>query len=329
MGEMGIVSIQNDADMIADRRRLRRKLSFWRVFGILALVIALGTAGTVFLRKTELVGGSEIARISVEGVIVGSQRMEDLIKRVGESSSVKGVVISINSPGGTTTGSERLYRNLRELAAKKPIVAFVDGTAASGAYITAIAADHIVARETSLVGSIGVIMQYPDVSALLDKLGIKMEEVKSSPLKAEPSGYKPTSPEVREALQKVIADSYMWFKDLVASRRNLDPKELAAVSDGRVFSGRQGLPLRLIDQLGTEQDAVDWLKKQGGISSDLPVREWKPKTDDSFSFLNAVALGADLLGYKTTADNFRRAGEKAEASNLDGLLSLWQPSLEN
>ena len=136
----------------------------------------------------------QIARISVSGFIAGSEATAKLMKRVGESAAVKGVVVSINSPGGTTTGSEELFRNLRALAEKKPIVAFVDGTAASGAYITAIAADHIVARETSLVGSIGVLFQYPDVSGLLDKVGVKVESVKSSPLKAEPSGFTPTSP---------------------------------------------------------------------------------------------------------------------------------------
>ena len=128
-------------------------------------------------------------------------------------------MISISSPGGTTTGSEELFRGIRDLASKKPTVAFVDGTAASGAYITALAADRIVARETSLVGSIGVLFQYPDVSTLLGRIGVSVEEVKSSPLKAEPSGFKPTSPEARAALQAVVNDTYGWFKDLVRTCR--------------------------------------------------------------------------------------------------------------
>lgn len=323
------MSLLSDADIIADRRRLRRKLSFWRVIGILALVIAVGVAGAVITRwSSESFRQPHIARISVSGLIVGSSRMDDLLQRVGSNPSVSAVIININSPGGTTTGSERLFRNIRTLAAKKPVVAFVDGTAASGAYIAAIATDHIVARETSIVGSVGVIMQYPDVSVLLDKVGVKMEEIKSSPLKAEPSGFKPTSPEAREALQRVITDGYSWFKGLVADRRKLDPAELATVSDGRVFSGRQGLPLKLVDKLGEEKDAVSWLETEKKITKGLPVQTWKPKTDDSLSFLNTLALGADLFGFERIADNFRRAGEKASASNLDGLLALWQPSFE-
>ena len=183
-----------DAELLIDRRRLRRRLSLWRVLGVGGLIVAVGALG--YRVQTGAEGGfavrPQIARISVSGFIAGSEATAKLMKRVGDADAVKGVVVSINSPGGTTTGSEEIFRNLRALAAKKPIVAFVDGTAASGAYITAIAADHIVARETSLVGSIGVLFQYPDVSGLLDKVGVKVESVKSSPLKAEPSGFTPT-----------------------------------------------------------------------------------------------------------------------------------------
>src|SRR5918997_600572 len=204
-------SMPVDAEMIADRRRLRRKLSFWRVLTFLALIAAIVTGGLLATGRSPVgTGQQQIARISVDGFIAGSQRMADLLRRVGEAGSVSGVVISINSPGGTTTGSEELYRGIRQLAEKKPLVAFVDGTAASGGYITALAADHIVARETALVGSIGVLFQYPDFSKLLDQFGVKVEEVKSAPLKAEPSPFHPTSPEARAVLQTVIADSFDW-----------------------------------------------------------------------------------------------------------------------
>jgi hypothetical protein len=174
-----------DSEMIADRRRLRRKLSFWRVLAVLGLIAAVVAAGLTATRNAStLAGGSlgsrHIARISVDGFIAGNSRMADLMKRVGEASNVAGVVIAVDSPGGTTTGAEELYRNIRQLAGKKPVVAFVDGTAASGGYITALGADRIVARETSLVGSIGVLFQYPDVSGLLQTVGVKVEEIKSA-----------------------------------------------------------------------------------------------------------------------------------------------------
>src|SRR5215213_6997812 len=222
-----------DPEMMADRRRLRRKLSFWRVLGVLGLIAAVIAFGLTAAGRAPFGGARpQIARISVDGFIAGSQRMNDLFKRVAESGAVSGVVISINSPGGSTTGSEELFRGIRQLAAKKPLVAFVDGTAASGGYIAALAADHIVALETSLVGSIGVLFQFPNFSDALKTLGIKVEEVKSSPLKAAPNGFETTSPEARAAIESIVMDSYAWFRNLVKERRGLDDAALERVADG-------------------------------------------------------------------------------------------------
>ncbi|GJE58393.1 signal peptide peptidase SppA [Methylobacterium trifolii] len=321
-----------DAELLIDRRRLRRRLSLWRVLGIGGLIVALGAVGYRVRSGTEGLGFGavrpQIARISISGFIAGSEATAKLMKRVGESSAVQGVVVSINSPGGTTTGSEELFRNLRALAAKKPIVAFVDGTAASGAYITAIAADHIVARETALVGSIGVLFQYPDLSGLLDKVGVKVESVKSSPLKAEPSGFTPTSPEARAALAAVVGDTYAWFKGLVAERRGMDAGQVATVSDGRVFSGRQSVPLKLVDELGSERQAVAWLESARNVPKDLPVTDWKPKADNGFSLWSALGLGADLLGFEDLSARLARIGGEAQAAAQGGLLVLWRPAPE-
>jgi protease-4 len=318
-----------DAEMISDRRKLRRKLSFWRVLGVLALIAMVVTAGlSLTERRAGALESAHIARISVDGFIAGSSRTTELFKRVGESSAVSGVVISINSPGGTTTGSEELYRSIRQLADKKPLVAFVDGTAASGGYITAIAADHIVARETSLVGSIGVLFQYPDASGLLGQLGLKVEEVKSAPLKAEPSPFKPTSPEARAALQQVVNDTYDWFKRLVRDRRSMSDQELATVSTGQIFSGRQGVALKLVNAVGSERDAVAWLETTKGVRKDLPVRDWKPRGNRDFSLFSWAAFGADLLGFETVAQTFHQFAASAGIAQLDGLLAVWHPAGE-
>jgi protease-4 len=318
-----------EAEMIADRHRLRRKLSFWRVVAFAALIAAIVTLGAVATGRGPIgEGPRQIARISVDGFIAGSQRMSDLFRRVGEARRVSGVVISINSPGGTTTGSEELYRGIRQLADKKPLVAFVDGTAASGGYITALAADHIVARETSLVGSIGVLFQYPDLSQLLSSFGVKVEEIKSAPLKAEPSPFHPTSPEGRNALQTVVNDTHEWFKRLVAERRKLDAAQLDTVATGQVFNGRQGLPLKLIDQLGSERDAISWLEREKGVARDLPVRDWRPRDRSRFDLWTAAAFGADLMGFADIALRLRQGSLAMEMAKLDGLLALWQPALE-
>ena len=319
-----------DAELLIDRRRLRRKLSLWRVLGIGGLVVAVGAVGLRARSGTDGLGlgavRPQIARVSVSGFIAGSEATAKLLKRVGEASAVQGVVVSINSPGGSTTGSEELYRNLRQLAEKKPVVAFVDGTAASGAYITALAADHIVARETSLVGSIGVLFQYPEVSGLLDKVGVKVEAIKSSPLKAEPSGFAPTPPEARAALASVVGDTYAWFKGLVAERRKLSDPQLAAVSDGRVFSGRQSIPLKLVDELGGERQAVAWLENERKVAKNLPVTDWKPRSESDFGLWSALGTAADLLGLDGLAGRLRGLESETRALTEGSLLVLWRPA---
>ncbi|KZE34719.1 signal peptide peptidase SppA [Chelatococcus daeguensis] len=318
-----------DADIMADRRRLRRKLSFWRVlavFALIAVVVALGArfgAGSV-------VTGDQIAAIRIGGFISGDQRTLDLIRRVKDARSVRAVLVRVDSPGGTTSGAEAIYTALRELAAEKPTVALVDGLAASGGYITALAAERIVSRDTSLVGSIGVLIQYPNLAGLLDTLGVKVEEVKSSPLKAAPNGFEPTSPEARAALESVVRDSFAWFKGLVGQRRSLSGPALDQVSDGRVFTGRQAKELGLVDELGGQRQAVAWLEKEKKLASDLPVREWKAESERlGLSLWSLLGRAAAFAGYDDLAGALRAAALREEAGRLDGLLAVWHPSLQN
>ena len=205
--------------------------------------------------------GDYIARIKVQGLIRGNQDRVEALERLGQVARARGDR-AYQQPGGTTAGSEQLYDSLRALQAKKPMVVVVDGLAASGAYIAALASDHIIAQDTSLVGSIGVLFQYPNFTELLKTIGIQVEEIKSSPLKAAPNGFEPTSPEARAAIEAIVLDSYAWFKGLVKDRRKLDDAQLAAVDDGRVFTGRQGVGLKLVDGLGNEKTAMAWLEKE-------------------------------------------------------------------
>src|SRR3954451_23087951 len=319
-----------DAELIADRRRLRRKLSFWRIAGILSAILAVVAIGAAFSGRAPFrAAQNQIARISVGGFIRSDQqRMADLFKRVAEARHVSGVIIAVDSPGGTTTGAEELFRGIRLLAEKKPLVTFVEGTAASGGYITAVAADHIVARETSLVGSIGVLFQYPDLSKLMTSLSVQVEEIKSAPLKAEPSPFHPTSPEALKALQEIVGDTFDWFKGLVAERRSMDDAQIGTVSSGRVFSGRQSVGLKLVDELGGEREAIAWLEREKGVKKDLPVRDWKPRSRREFDLWTAASLGADLLGFQHLGERLRAAGASVRAANLDGLLAVWHPALE-
>ena len=228
----------------------------------------------------------------------------------------------INSPGGTTAGSEQLYDALVRLKAKKPLVVVVEGLAASGGYITAIAADHIIAQQTSLVGSIGVLFQFPNFTDLLKTVGVKVEEVKSSPLKAAPNGFEPTSPEARAALDALVKDSYAWFRGLVKERRGMDDALLEKVADGRVFTGHQAVDLKLIDQLGDEKTAIAWLVAQKGVKSDLPVRDYKlaPRFGDLTFLRTAASITLDALGLSAIARQVEQAGV---VQAVDRLRSRW------
>src|SRR6185437_9669401 len=224
-----------DADAIVDRRRMRRKLTFWRVTAAVIAILAVAGVAFVLAPNRLLSHGDYIARIRIEGLIRGNQERVEALDRLSRSGA-KAVIVHVDSPGGTTAGSQQLFDALRALQAKKPMVVVVDGLAASGAYIAAISADHIVAQDTSLVGSIGVLFQFPNFTQVMKTIGIQMEEIKSSPLKAAPNGFEPTSPEARAAIQSIILDSYAWFKGLVKDRRGMNDAQLASVDDGRVFT---------------------------------------------------------------------------------------------
>jgi protease-4 len=323
-----------DSDVIVDRRRIRRKLTFWRVVAALlaiAAVITIGSIATPGGRGAFGATGS-IARVNIEGLIRSDQDRVEALERLADSKAAA-VIVHINSPGGTTAGSEQLYDALVQLKAKKPLVVVVEGLAASGGYITAIAADHIIAQQTSLVGSIGVLFQFPNFTDLMKTVGVKVEEVKSSPLKAAPNGFEPTSPEARAALDSLVKDSYAWFRGLVKERRGMDDALLDKVADGRVFTGRQAVDLKLVDQLGDEKTAVAWLVAQKGIKSDLPVRDFKlaPRFGDLTFLRTAASITLDALGLSAIARQVEQTGvaQAVDRLGLDGMLALWHPAGTN
>jgi protease-4 len=319
-----------DSDVIVDRRRIRRKLTFWRVTAVLVAIAAIVTVGVIAAPATraKLTASGSIARVNIDGLIRSDRERVEALERL-EKSSVAAVIVHINSPGGTTAGSEQLYDALTRLKAKKPLVVVVEGLAASGGYITAIAADHIVVQQSSLVGSIGVLFQFPNFTELLKTVGVKVEEVKSSPLKAAPNGFEPTSPEARAAIDALVKDSYAWFRGLVKARRGMDDASLDKVADGRVFTGRQAVELKLVDALGDEKTAVEWLVTQKNVTKDLPVRDYKlqPRFGDLTFLRTAVSMTLDAIGLSTIARNIEQGGvtRAVDRLTLDGMLALWQP----
>ncbi len=302
--------MSSTADYLLDRRKLSRQVTTWRAiaFGVAALaVVGLGW------RLTGAgVDGEHVARLRISGVITGDKDTLEALRDI-DKSQARAVLLDIDSPGGGTTGSEEIYEAIRRVATNKPTVAIVGSLGASGAYIAAIATDRIFVRQTSLVGSIGVLAQYPNVSGLLDKLGVKYESIKSSPLKASPNGFEPTSEPARAAIAAVIEDSFAWFKALVRERRGMSEDELAKVDDGRVFTGRQSLPLKLADALGGEVEARDWLARSKGVPGTLPVRDYTPGA--GFGGFRLTSLASALFGPVWGA---------TLGTSVDGLVSIWQ-----
>jgi protease-4 len=316
-GNRGQAMAAADVEDIVERRRLRRRLSLWRGLFVLAAALALMA---LFWQ-----GGNfeqyrpHVARLAISGLITGDQKTLDLLDEIKDAKTVEALLLRIDSPGGTTSGSEALYLKLREVAEKKPVVAVMDTVAASGGYITALAADHIVARGNTITGSIGVIFSYPEFSDLMGKVGVKMEEIKSAPLKAEPTPYKPLTPEVRAATDLLVKDSFAWFKGLVTERRKLDAATVDRLADGRVYTGRQAVTEKLIDAVGGEAEARVWLETEKKVVKTLPAVDWQVTPADATSLGFSLANGAvKALGFEGWADAARRV-------QLDGLLVVWHP----
>lgn len=316
-----------DTETVLERRRLRRSLARWRGVGVAALALALG--GLLFRSTTvgDWVAPNQIARITIEGGITEDRDQLALLKRLKDAHHVKGVIVFVNSPGGTTTGGEALYGALRELAKDKPVVAQFGTVAASAGYIVGLGTDHIVARGNSITGSIGVLAQWPEFSDLLDKLGIKFNEVKSGVLKAAPSPFAPMTDDARKVMEDTINDGFKWFLSLVKERRGIDPADVPGLKDGRIFSGREALTHKLVDEIGGEAEAKAWLEASPGVDKGLDVVDWKPEPSGRWGLTSSLSSVAGSIAEAATQGVVKSAfGPSAVgAVGLDGLVSVWHP----
>lgn len=316
-----------DADGMIDRRRLRRKLGFWRVLAVLVAVLAVFAVvyGSGWRPgKAAVAAREEIARVEVTGLITEDRKRLELLEELKTDPRVRAVIIRVNSPGGTTVGGETLFEAIRDLAAAKPVAAEVGTLAASAGYMVAMATDRVVAHQSSIVGSIGVIFQYVDASVLLGRIGVEVNAVKSSPLKAEPSPFAPAAPGAREMIGRLVNSSYDWFVRLVAERRKLPEEEARRLADGSVFTGAQGLDNRLVDALGGEREIRRWFETERGVPAGLEIEEREPETE-GWGLFGAARSGLfRLLGLDPAAKDFVEAIGGA-GGHLDGMVSLWQP----
>jgi len=311
------IAMAFEAEALIDRRRLKRRLLAWRVFGVAAAVVATILA----FGRFEVGGGfgAHIARLSVTGVIFDDATRDKALKAVIDDNATKALIVSIDSPGGTFVGGESLYHNLRRVAESKPVVAVMRGTGASAAYMAAVATDHIIARAGTITGSIGVIMQTADITALLDRLGIKPEVIKSGRFKAQPNLLEPFLPAARAVTEEMITDLFNMFVEIVAERRGMSEAKIRELADGRVYSGRRAKELGLVDAIGAEKEALAWLIETRNIEADLPVHDvkidgeaetWLKLLNRSLAGIFGNSIGKALL---------------SERVGLDGVISLWQP----
>jgi protease IV len=302
-----------DADALVDRRRLKRSLTFWRLVAVIAVVglavLAVGRTAGSFMGR-----GDYIARLAIDGLIVNDRGRLDALDRIAATPRARALIVAIDSPGGTVVGGEALFDRLRKVAARKPVVAVMGEMAASGGYMVALAADRIFAHESTITGSIGVIFQTAEFSALLDKIGIKPEEIKSSPLKAAPSPFHPMTPAAREMTQGVVDDIYAMFVRMTAERRHLAPERARQLADGRIYTGRQALGNGLIDAIGGEAAAREWLNTARGLPKDIKVRD--------------VEYGSGLAGLAERLDTLARKTVFSERLTLDGLVSVWHADIK-
>ena len=258
-----------ERDFYEQRRRKWRRNAFLRgagVAAVLGLLIYAASRGGEAQRP-------HIAELAITGTILEDPRRDRLFRAIEENDSALALILRIDSGGGSAVGSESIYVQARRLAEQKeiPVVAVMGEAAASGGYISALAADHIIARGNTITGSVGVIFEYPNVTSIVEQLGVEIETTRSSELKAEPSPYRDTSPEAQAVVDELVAETFGWFRDLVGQRRGLEGAELDAVVTGRIFTGRQALENGLVDQLGGRAEAIAWLEERDPDLEDLKV----------------------------------------------------------
>lgn len=298
-----------DTDTIMDRRRIKRRLFFWQVAAILAIVV---TVLVLFGQFADFDEDDHVARLDVSGVIIENERRQAVLEDLIDNDQTKALIVYINSPGGSTYGSERLYKMLRRVAEKKPVITVIGTVGASGGYMTALAGERIFAGESSITGSIGVIVQLTEFSALMEKIGVTASSITSGALKGEPSPFKPMSEAGRQNLQQMVDETHNWFVDLVADRRPLSREEAATIANGQVLIGLSAVKVGLVDELGGLLEARKWLESAKEIPLALPlitVDYSAPK--GAIERLLQGMLGKSVLSERLT---------------LDGLISLWHPN---
>lgn len=269
-------------DYLIERRQIKSRLLIWKLAAIILIAIVFLLVGKDFAPKEVLpINSNEdyIASVLIDEIILEDEKRDKKLKKIIDDSHIKALIVNVNSPGGTVVGAEKIYNILRKISAKKPVVIVMGTIAASGGYLISLGGDYIISHNGTITGSIGVILQTAEVTELAQKLGIKFNNFKSGELKAVPNPTEKLTEAVRVAIMENIEDTYNFFLELVSERRNLPIEEVKKLADGRVYSGRQALKLKLVDAIGSEDTALKWLQEVQKINVNLLVKDYqlKPK----------------------------------------------------
>lgn len=302
-----------NADTLLDRLYLKSQITRWRVLTVVFAVIAI-IAATERFSSHSPIERDFVARIAIEGIVGDDQAMYDLISDVADNPKAKAVILWIDTPGGSAVGGEEMFLRIRSMAERKPVVAVMRSISTSAGYMIALSADHIIAREGTITGSIGVLIETAEISELAQKLGIKPISVKSSPLKGSPSFFEKSTPEAERIIHDMIMDFYDRFVTMVVERRKLPREKVLELADGRVYSGRSAFNNKLIDAIGGEDEAMEWLISQ---------KHLKPSIDIKDVTLEEQKDWVDAISQSVAGKFFQKS-----RLGLDGLVSIWHPQFK-
>ena len=298
-----------NADILIDRLHLKGQIAKWRRIAILAIFLPVLLIGRFAF--SHIPYHPYIARVAIEGVIMDDLQRDALFKDLASDKDVKAVILRVDSPGGTVVGGEQLYQDVKELAKSKPVVVTMRSLAASAGYMITLGASRVYAEQSTMTGSIGVIMQTADLTELASKMGIQPITFKSGPNKAAPNPFEKMTPENQQVIQEAIEDSYHMFVDMVAEGRELPKERVLELADGRIYTGRQAVKLGLIDAIGGEGEAMDWLSTTQNLNKNLEIVDREPEYPEE-----------DKLG--SVFGSMIHSWLPFEQKGLQGFVSIWK-----
>ncbi len=250
--------------------------------GLLFMLLLMSLAIVMF--DTTIPLGGKVALIRVEGPILDADSVVEEIKEHSQNASVKAIVLRIDSPGGAVVPSQEIYEEVKNAAVKKKVIASMGSMAASGGYYIASPASKIVANPGTITGSIGVILEIPNVEGLMNKIGVTSQVIKSGKHKDIGSAFRGIKEEEKEILQGVMDNVHSQFIEAVSVGRKMDIENVRKISDGRIFTGEQAVEQGLVDELGTLEDAISLAAEMVGIKGKPVVL----KKEDRFSLFKML-----------------------------------------